>query len=68
MNYGQLHCIQYVVGKARSKEAAESLRERTQSVLDRIGEGQTAHVTKIANGHGVYGYRVNVAASVLKNQ
>lgn len=66
MNHGQLHSIMYVAGKARSMDAAESLRERTQAVLDKLENGQTARVNRIANAHGTYGYRVNVTCSILK--
>lgn len=66
MNNGQLHSIRYVAGKARSQDAAESLRSRTQEILDKVGEGETARITKISNAHGTYGYRVNVTSSILK--
>lgn len=62
---GKLHKIDYVLGKSKSEEGAESLRHRTQELLDRTGLGQTARVARIVNMHGVHkGYRVNVTTEV----
>lgn len=63
---GKLHRIDYVVGKARSKDAAESLRDRINEVLTGANLPQEARITKISNGHGTYGYRVNVTSEVQK--
>lgn len=68
MHKGTLYQITYVAGKARSMDAAEILRKRTQVTLDRLGDGQIARIHKISNGFGTYGYRVNVVTEVLKTQ
>lgn len=59
-----VHQIEYMVGKSRDEEGANSLAERTQAILDAVGSGQTAFVRRIANGHGIYGWRVNVTSKV----
>lgn len=64
MKHGKVHKIDYVIGKSRSLEGAESLRERTQEALEAARLPQTARVTKISNGQGTYGFRVNVTSEV----
>lgn len=58
--------IEYVVGKSRSREGADSLAERTQALLDATGLGQNAYVTEIKNGAGSYGWRVNVTRAMKR--
>lgn len=62
---GKLYQIEYVVGKSRTLEGAESLAERTDAILKLASPGQSARVTKISNKFGTYGYRVNVTSEVV---
>lgn len=58
-----IHKIDYVAGKSKTLEGAESLQRRTDDILRKVGT-QRARVTRIANGQGVYGFRVNVTSEV----
>lgn len=60
-----LRKFDYVVGKSKTLEGAESLQRRTDDLLRKVGT-QRANVTRIANGSGQYGYRVNVTSEVAK--
>ena len=61
---GKLYRIDYMVGKSRSLDGAESIQERTDVILDKLAGSQSTRLTKISNGRGTYGYRVNVVSEV----
>jgi hypothetical protein len=64
MKNGKLFKFEYVVGKSRTREGAESVAQRVNETLQAASPHQHATVTTIANGQGVYGYRVNVVSEV----
>lgn len=63
---GKLYQIDYVVGKSRSVEGAESIRDRVNETLTAVNSKQHARVTRIANKQGSYGWRVNVVSEVAE--
>lgn len=60
-----LNRFDYVAGKTRSEDAAIALRDRTQAMLDMMGFGQIANITRIHNGK-IHTHRVNVATPIEK--